>query len=587
MKKLLVLSFISVLLVFQAAGQWQYNGTHIYNTNSGYVGIGTSNPSTLLYVAKNMTEPNITVRNLGGTGGATYTMTDDASGANWKFKATLSGGFKIRDHANGKDVIQIEPNSTANAIYIKSGGNVGIRTPSPAANLHVAENAPSYTAAFGTPVSPWQLGTNVAIGNDNEDAVLYVGQSAGREGFLIWQYNADPALGYFSIGTYNGSNNMTLQEYSGKVGVHTTNPQSLLDVHSDDYQFALLGYSSIHANYIYHSENESDGDGQTGLYVTRSNMNTLNDGYGYADIQSNTAIRGYNFWGTLYSFGTTGYCDNDFSRCGGVLGGITNGTYWGSLGYKDSGSNGYGGYFTSYTSGSGKSGQAASINLGIGAWGDLMGANIHGKVYGTFTEGENYALYSHGVTYKDNLDVHLQDNGTDTKTILYTNTSTEVTVQTSGMAQLSNGRASIKFDQAFVSSVSGGEPIIVTVTPLGSSQGVYLTEISSTGCTIMENNAGKSNVTVNYIAIGKRAGYEQPSLPGDVIDASYVNKVDLGLHNDNDLQTNSEGLYYENGRLVVGRHPSTLPDLNKKENKPNEVRPVQASPGKAEAGRDR
>ena len=112
--------------------QWNTNGNHIYNTNSGFVGIATSSPTTLLYVAKNMTEPNITVRNLGGTGGATYTMTDDASGANWKFKATLSGGFKIRDHAHSLDVIVIEPGSFANAIYIKNTGNIGIGTPAPA-----------------------------------------------------------------------------------------------------------------------------------------------------------------------------------------------------------------------------------------------------------------------------------------------------------------------------------------------------------------------------------------------------------------------------------------------------------------------
>jgi hypothetical protein len=58
-------------------------------------------------------------------------MMDDASGANWKFKATNNGGFKIRDHANGLDVFVIEPNSSANALYIKGGGNIGMGTSSP------------------------------------------------------------------------------------------------------------------------------------------------------------------------------------------------------------------------------------------------------------------------------------------------------------------------------------------------------------------------------------------------------------------------------------------------------------------------
>lgn len=78
-----------------------------------------------------MTEPTITVQNLGGSGGETYEMLDNASGANWKFKATLSGGFKIRDHAHSIDVIVIEQNSFANAIYINSDNNIGIGTALP------------------------------------------------------------------------------------------------------------------------------------------------------------------------------------------------------------------------------------------------------------------------------------------------------------------------------------------------------------------------------------------------------------------------------------------------------------------------
>jgi hypothetical protein len=58
-------------------------------------------------------------------------MMDQVSGANWKFKATNTGGFKIRDHGNLMDVIIIEPNSFANAIYIKTTDNIGIGTATP------------------------------------------------------------------------------------------------------------------------------------------------------------------------------------------------------------------------------------------------------------------------------------------------------------------------------------------------------------------------------------------------------------------------------------------------------------------------
>ncbi|HNS17076.1 MAG TPA: tail fiber domain-containing protein [Bacteroidales bacterium] len=132
---------VSVYGLNLAFGQWSYSGVDIYNTNAGNVGIGNNAPGTLLYVAKNMGEPTITIRNLGGGGGATYSMVDDLSGADWKFKATTFGGFKIRDHANSLDVIVIEPGSAANMIYIKAGGNMGIGMNVPEFKLDVSADA--------------------------------------------------------------------------------------------------------------------------------------------------------------------------------------------------------------------------------------------------------------------------------------------------------------------------------------------------------------------------------------------------------------------------------------------------------------
>lgn len=135
--------FFFVICILAWAGinetfaQWGFNGSHIYNTNAGNVGIGNNSPTTLLHVQKNMIEPTITIQNLGGTGGATYTMMDNASGANWKFKATNSGGFKIRDHANSLDVIVIEPNSATNAMYINQSGYIGVGTNAPLDKLTV------------------------------------------------------------------------------------------------------------------------------------------------------------------------------------------------------------------------------------------------------------------------------------------------------------------------------------------------------------------------------------------------------------------------------------------------------------------
>ena len=109
----------------------------------------------------------------------------------------------------------------------------------------------------------------------------------------------------------------------------------------------------------------------------------------------------------------------------------------------------------------------------------------------------------------------------------------------------------------------------MTVTPTGNSNGVYVSEVTKNGFTVTENNSGNSNVNFSFIVIGRRAGYENPQLPAEVISKDYTNKLARGLHNDNDTNTNGEGLYYENGNLNVGIHPSTLPDPNKQQSDPS------------------
>jgi hypothetical protein len=140
MKKSLILAISFMLLAGFSHAQWNYSGTHIYNTNTGFVGIGNSAPTSILDVAKAITEPTVSVRNLGSNGGASFRMYDQTSGADWKFKAVGSGAFKVRDNAYAMDVIVIEANSSPNVIYINAAGNLGIGTSAPSEKLSVNGN---------------------------------------------------------------------------------------------------------------------------------------------------------------------------------------------------------------------------------------------------------------------------------------------------------------------------------------------------------------------------------------------------------------------------------------------------------------
>jgi len=303
----------------------------------------------------------------------------------------------------------------------------------------------------------------------------------------------------------------------------------------------------------------------TGTIATYGYHDDDTDGTDYHYFSTMCGVVGHAEYGTDYHCGVQGltYSGDPGNRASGVHGRFSNlYTIWGSLAYKTSADALYGGYFTSYASGTGKGslGNAAQTAVGLGSWGDLFGADIHGKIYGVYAEGGNYSLYSHGTVFKDELDVHLQHMEGKSTSVLYTNVSTDVTVQTSGFSTLSKGTCLIEFDDDFKKVVSPDVPVIVTVTPTGNSNGVYVSEVTKDGFTVLENNGGKSSVTVTFIAIGRRAGYEDPQLPAEVISSDYVVKLSRGLHNDADTETDGEGLYYQGGQLTVGKHPSVLPD---------------------------
>jgi hypothetical protein len=403
---------------------------------------------------------------------------------------------------------------------------------------------------------------------------------------------------------------------TGKVGIGTSTPSCALDVQfSSGYLWAIRGYSSNgyegrlgdynyavygkdnnytgnfgylggnYGAYAYHNNTGNQGllaSSNAGVYGELSSAGTADgtyavtgygikntgiNGSGYNSQTSIGGTKGYNFYGNNYSFGVGGFSGLHNNRSGGTIGGTYSGTTpWGCLAYKNSSGSSYGGYFTSSTTGTGKSYQSGDtqINIGIGSWGDLYGADIHGNIYGTFTEGSHYGLFSNGHVFRNDLDVHLQQNEDQTITILFSNVSTDVTVQTSGYGQLSAGRCTILFDENFKKVASEEYPVVITVTAMGNSQGIFLEQAGHKGFAVAENNAGRSNVEFSYIAIARRKGYENPQLPKEVVAPDYIEKLARGLHNDADTFTDGEGLYFENGELHVGIHPSTLPDLSRK-----------------------
>jgi hypothetical protein len=366
------------------------------------------------------------------------------------------------------------------------------------------------------------------------------GQNYGAYG----QYSAD-RYGYMGSSPY------------GVYGQYNSNIFGILG--TADY--GVMGQRNTQggaAGYFYHSAEPASYVQQWATDVYMANA-TTNDGTSYAYGANNSGgLRAYNYNGATYTFGVGGWNYNDENRCAGVLGANVFADSWGALGYRSSGNVNYGGYFTTSTTGSGKSFyETNGEGIGVGAWGGLIGADVHGGVYGIYVEGENAALYAKGPVFTNYPVIQLQEtNGTE-RTALYSSSSTEVNVMLSGQGQLVNGQCNIKFDDDFMKVISNQSPLIITATPMGPTNGVYVASSDYTGFSISENNNGRNSTSFSYIVIGKRAGYENPELAEEVISTEFEKMMSRGLHNDSDLSTQGEGLYYQNGRLMTGQAPGS------------------------------
>jgi len=420
----------------------------------------------------------------------------------------------------------------------------------------------NYISAGTSPSSSYRVrtsgGTYGLYASGHSYGVYASGSSYGVYGVdgSYYGYLGYGSYGVYGYGSYGGY-------FSGtSYGLYSTSSGSYGLYAYGSGSYGVYGYRP-YGNY---------GSGRATVYGYRGGYyGETNGGTSYYYSSVDVALHGYSYYGNNYSFGVAGHNFNDYKRTGGAFGAYYSGSYWGSLGYKNSGGSGYGGYFTSYTSGGGRrrptpaisSGMdgEAHISVGIGAWGDLFGEDIHGEVYGSYIEGGRYALYTDGDRYTKGMDIHLTDVGDENMAVSYTNTSTRATISMDGVSELSGGSRRVDFDESFRKLANTDGHITVTATPMGPSNGIYITDIGPDGFTVVENHDGNSDVSFTWIAIAERIDAKsQEELPPEVVSADYTEKLSRGLHNDCDTQTDGEGLYFQNGELIVGMHESVLPN---------------------------
>ncbi len=167
-------SAIATVTSTYAGGQyWAASSTHVYNTNSGNVGIGNSDPKDKLQVLSGWKTISIggdggqsyVCTNCYGTGSNTFLVSDGAyHGVKWETQISASDGSTYHKF----DFVDRTSGAETTAMVIRKDGNVGIGTTGPANTLQI-----------GSVGSTGYSGNQLAVGDGTRAMALYVNSTAG------------------------------------------------------------------------------------------------------------------------------------------------------------------------------------------------------------------------------------------------------------------------------------------------------------------------------------------------------------------------------------------------------------------------
>lgn len=265
--------------------------------------------------------------------------------------------------------------------------------------------------------------------------------------------------------------------------------------------------------------------------------------------------------GRIWSFALGGRTmDNTARQVGGAMGqNNTNGEY-GILGYERSNGDNYAvlGSSTNYNGlpGGGpgtRNGEIANSSIGFGFSSGFLGGHLKGNQYGLITKGGVVGQYTDGSSISNKGYAVVNTSKDGNKTVTYAATSTTVDVSTKGTGKLVNGTAKIAFDANYSQLTAKDKPVIVTVTPMGETKGVYIAEVTNNGFIVKENGNGTSNASFYWIAIGEKTNASELNVPSELLAKDFDANLDSFLTIDEEAKETSKAMWWNGTSLEFGK----------------------------------
>lgn len=517
--------------VSQSIGVWGYGSS--YSTDIGVMGIGNAQTYTAL-----------------------------AAGAGGYFIGSTYGTYsKATTGASGNGIVGAGNNI---APVILAGGSGGTFASTNIGVYGYGDATASSWGAYGKSISAGGLGVyGVATVNDGDgidgDNTAAAGAGTGFGGYFTTLQTGGCALGG-SLGGYfyyAGTGASGITNYASGYGVAGNNSAAA--------GIGVIGFGNNTSTYM--NPNSAGAGGifsgtRYGSVSSSTNTATAGTGYKYGltyssvvgEMQTSVAANT-----SLYHFGVHG-ANNDYGaawgyRTGGVLGDEEVSGAWGCLGYRSSGAVAYGVYGSlAYSNGGGFLQSADLQGVGGAFYGGVIGSWTRGDIMGHVSAGELFASYNLGNSYTSGYQAEIITLA-EKRVATYSVTSTEVKVYNDGIGQLSMGKTRINFETSFSELIADSRPV-VTITPMGQCNGIYISNIDSKGFDVVELNNGNSNVEFSFIIIAKRIdAANKPELPEAIAKKDFDQKMKGVMFNESNLEQSALPVWWDGKQIRFDAAP--------------------------------